>query len=471
MRGPILGMAGVLCGVLGWGLGGDVSGQTFTAQTAVRGGFAIAAPPVPANAPAAGNGSGQDRTEEPKDQAPAQSVAAPAPIVPPLSSAHPGRVALAFPDWIDATYPYPVRPAPGMHDPWPGMWGEVAYLLCWVRPGPLGIPLVTTSDRPGTRLAGAVSQPQTHVLFGGPEVDYGPFSGTRVTLGTWLDAHQRFGVEGRGFLLESRAGGLFAASDAAGNPPLYVPAFSINLARERPLVVADPTVPRVGSLDLLLRTQLWGAEASGIWNLLRREQGSIDLLGGFRFLSLDENFRLDTSSTLLSSNANTIIRDHFDTSNRFYGPQFGARGVYCEGPLLLAATAKVALGSTHEAVNVSGDTTRGSDRTTPRTTQGGFLTQASNLGRHTADRFGLVPEGELQLGYQLPHGITAQFGYQVLYWSQVARVSDQIDPELNLTQSSVFGTGKRVGAARPATTVHFTDFWVHGLTFTLRFDY
>ncbi|MFO0927095.1 MAG: BBP7 family outer membrane beta-barrel protein [Gemmataceae bacterium] len=351
------------------------------------------------------------------------------------------------------------------------MWVDADTLLWWVRPGPLAIPLVTTTTAPGTPLSGATSQPQTRVLFGGSDIDYGPAIGGRITLGGWLDCEQRFGVEGRGFLLESRAAGLHSASDPAGNPPLYIPAFSTNLNRERPLVVADPVVPRTGSVDLLLRTQLWGAEALGVFNVLRDETVTVDLLGGFRFLSLEENFRLDTRSTLVTTRTETVIRDRFDTLNCFYGAQIGGRGVYAEGPWLVAATARVAFGSTAEAITVTGTTTRGSDRTTPATTRGGFLTQPSNLGRHTADRFGLVPEGELQVGYQFGHGVTALFGYNALYWTQVARVSNQVDPDVNLTQSRVFGTGKLAGVARPVVEGHQTDFWAHGLSVSLQLAY
>src|SRR4051812_1195516 len=75
----------------------------------------------------------------------------------------------------------------------PHIWGDVDYLLWWVRPGSAP-PLVTTGPA-SDAFPGALDQPGTRVLFGGGNgLGYAPSSGVRLTLGTWLDPERRWGV-------------------------------------------------------------------------------------------------------------------------------------------------------------------------------------------------------------------------------------------------------------------------------------
>src|SRR5581483_6865833 len=62
------------------------------------------------------------------------------------------------------------------------------------------------------------------------------FSGVRATAGSWLDAGEVFGVEGRGFLLERKSETLSAATTIA-------------------------------SASISSSTRLWGAEANALFNL------------------------------------------------------------------------------------------------------------------------------------------------------------------------------------------------------------
>jgi hypothetical protein len=52
-------------------------------------------------------------------------------------------------------------------------------------------------------------------------------------------------------------------------------------------------------------------------------------------------------------------------------------------------------------------------------------------------------------------------GYDLLYWSDVARAPDQIDRRINPSQ---IPPGALLGVSRPEHTLRTTDFWAQGLT-------
>jgi hypothetical protein len=122
-------------------------------------------------------------------------------------------------------------------------------------------------------------------------------------------------------------------------------------------------------VDIALSNQLQGAEANGLANLASGDGFRVDLLGGFRYLYLNERLRIVQTSTLDESGSSEFAGgsftahdvmgsfDEFETRNNFYGGQLGAKAEVNRGRFTIAAIAKVALGDTHETVNISGNTT------------------------------------------------------------------------------------------------------------------
>ena len=85
-----------------------------------------------------------------------------------------------------------------------------------------------------------------------------------------------------------------------------------------------------------------------------------------------------------------------------------------------------------------------------------------------------MPQVEVNAGYQVCDHLCLHAGYTFLYWSRVARPGDQIDRVINPTQApAINGTfpGSLSGPARPALTIHDTDFWAQGLNFALELRY
>jgi hypothetical protein len=130
---------------------------------------------------------------------------------------------------------------------------------------------------------------------------------------------------------------------------------------------------------------------------------------------------------------------------------------------------KVALGVTHQVVNVQGSSTySGTGVLAPGTFPGGFLTQPSNIGRQTASRFSAVPQVGVKIGVDVTEHLRLTVGYDLVYWTGVVRPGDQIDRRINFSQT---GGGPLIGPALPAPRVQRSDFYAHGLTFGAEFRY
>ena len=141
------------------------------------------------------------------------------------------------------------------------------------------------------------------------------------------------------------------------------------------------------------------------------------------------------------------------------------------GRIGLDVRASLAVGVTSERVTVEGGTQTFNPLGVPRTAPAGFLALPSNTGQFDRDRFTAVPELGLRVTYQVKPGVQLFAGYDVLYWSRVARAGDQVDigqdPRQN-PSSFNFATGRY---DRPAVLLRDTDFWAHGLSFGVRVEY
>ncbi|MCI0682644.1 MAG: BBP7 family outer membrane beta-barrel protein [Gemmataceae bacterium] len=196
----------------------------------------------------------------------------------------------------------------------------------------------------------------------------------------------------------------------------------------------------------------------------------VDLLAGYRFLSLDED--LTISEIEIGTGPDDPLRgvpffidEGFSASNDFHGGQIGVIAEWARCRTFVRLVGKVALGGNSRTVTINGVTRV--DGLAPET--GGFLALPSNIGRYTSTEFAVVPEVGLTLGYQLTPRLRVMMGYSFLYWTNVARPGDQIDLAVNTSQPPL-GNGL-VGQARPASSFGDSDFWAHGLSFGFEFRY
>jgi hypothetical protein len=127
----------------------------------------------------------------------------------------------------------------------------------------------------------------------------------------------------------------------------------------------------------------------------------------------------------------------------------------------------VALGVTDEDIDINGTTVIAPPGRPVVVANGGLLALPSNIGRFDRNRFAVVPEVDLNVGYQITPYVRAFVGYTFLYWSNVARPGDQIDRVINPAQlptTPVTGA-QTFGPARPAPLLRDTDFWAQGINF------
>lgn len=378
------------------------------------------------------------------------------PAVPPAPSDTPGP-----------TYYFLESPDPG-----PLTWFEAEYLLWWIKDAPLTTPLVTTGPIVGNQQP-VLGQPGHRVLIGGEDVETGTRSGGRFTLGTWLDTDRTLGVEAAYFFLASRAEGQSVSSSAApGSPFLALPFFDAAALAESSTRIALPG-GFAGTATLSTTSRLEGWELNGVANLGASRFRRLELLGGFRYLNLQEEFLFRTNSPSIVLPGDIFrTRDAFDTGNHFYGGQVGLRGELGRGRWFVQGTGKVALGNMHQTVNIGG-TLVTNDLSASGQTEvfpGGYLTQPTNIGRESRDRFAVIPEVNLSAGLQLGYRARLLVGYSFLYASDVVRPGDQIDRGINPVQAPAITGVANVpltGPARPAPRCRSGDFCAHGLNFGL----
>ncbi len=366
-------------------------------------------------------------------------------------------------------------------------WARVEYLLWWVKDAPLPVPLVTTGDpRVGfdprmvntVNTAGAIGQPGTRVLLGSDGINSRYYSGMRLALGAWVGDGKVFGVEGVGFALEHRFREFILASDQTGNPPLYFPIFSETAGAERGIPIADPLRAFSGRMALSSTLRLWGAECNGVLAVGSNSWMELYLLAGFRYADLRENLQIYNTTTDLVFGNVTSLNDSFTTRNQFCGGQLGGRLSIMRERCTLDVAGKVALGSTHQVVDIQGSITQaGPSPLIPPglgSFPGGIFAQSTNMGQRDTSRFSVLPSLDLDCGYLVNQYTRAFVGYGIMYWHQVARPGDQINRRVNLTQNAVLGptgTGTLVGPAQPAPLFNRSSFWAHGVNVGLEFRF
>jgi hypothetical protein len=383
-----------------------------------------------------------------------------------------------------ACVPDPCCTAPAV----PRVWGSVDYLLWWVRKGETP-PLVVTGP-PTDAFPGALDQPNTRILFGDHGLDYGKFNGLRASFGAWLDDESRFGAEASGFVLERRSVQYNARGDANGQPFLATPFVNAVTGNDNVYFIsqnfADPNISAMltGGVGIFSATRLWSWDVNAVASLVRNDAWKVNVLAGFRQLSLRENLsHVTTVNNLTPEGASVFLTvpidpaftvttiDSFGTSNLFNGGQLGARVDRRWGVFILEVTGKVALGSVQQDATIQGLT-----RTTaplPVTEAvGGIFAQGSNIGHFSRDTFAVVPEIGVNFAVNVTANVRARVGYTFVYVSSVARPGDQIDTAINVNRVPIdinFGTPG--GPNRPAFDMKTTGFWAQGVNFGLEFRF
>lgn len=339
-------------------------------------------------------------------------------------------------------------------------WVRVDGLLWWTKGAHVPALLTTAPDGTPRAQAGALGQPGTSVLLGNQELNGGARAGGRISLGTWLDANDNFGIEFT-YL------GLGQSSDqfnwnSSGSPILARPFFNVDTGAEDINLIAYPGAFQ-GTFTCTSTSEFHVGEFLTRYAIARAPGYRIELLGGYRYQRLTDNLDItDTSST--SSPGSTIqIFDQFQTQNDFNGGEVGIATQVRRCRWSFESNLKLALGNTHSRIAINGSTV-----TAANTFSGGLLALPSNSGVHNANQFSVIPELGVTCGYDLTCHLRATLGYSFIYWSNVARPGDQID--LNVSPTQFPGPGQGT-ATKPAYAEHTSDFWAQGLNVGLDYRF
>jgi hypothetical protein len=291
-------------------------------------------------------------------------------------------------------------------------WVSAEYLLWWIK-GPGAPPLVTASPAGTPRdLAGVL--PGAAVVYPGNSIDSNIRSGGRFTGGLWFDPSQMLGVEGSFFFLGQR-GTTFQTGESNGDPILSRPIFNPVLGRGDAELVAFRGVLN-GGVTTTTFARLLGADGNALFNVLCGPSFRLDLLGGYRYLRLEEGLgvteNLSVPAGLFAGNR-FVVQDQFSTRNNFNGGQLGAKASFWRGRLGVDVFGKVAQGTTSSTVTINGQTAFLTG-TSAVTQPGGLLALPTNIGTFHHDSFAVVPEVTVRLGYRVTERVQAFVGYTFL---------------------------------------------------------
>lgn len=383
---------------------------------------------------------------------------------------------------------------------------------------PVAAPLLTLASF-ADPLPGAIGQPGTRLVLGNRPVNPGIQAGARSLIGYRWESG--LGLElGYFQCLANDVLGV-TTTGLPGSPNLAVPVFDVSgvsglngvpgqsifvLPGPYPgALVGSPAaqVPAFqGAFFLTISNQFQGAELNATSRLGERGNFRFDGIAGFRWVELRERltYEVATAGVPGSVVAGAFVNasDSFATRNDFYGGQVGLRSTFESGRWFCSSFAKVAIGGIRQNATVVGQSqasngnlflaTNGTANTMLPT---GVFAEPSNSGSFSRDRFTVIPEFTLNMGYRVSERIRIFVGYNFLFLGSVMRPGDQIDANINVTRTGLaaasratVGTGTgpipfgMPGAAPPpsgpiAPVFPFkaTDVWVQGIQFGISANY
>lgn len=353
-------------------------------------------------------------------------------------------------------------PVPGIaHSNTGGWYTSVEGLLWYVKSYSVP-PLVTV----GPAFSGAtLSTPGVRVL-NTSEIDTNPRYGARFTLGYWFTP--QWAIEASAFYIRPNSDRFAAASAQFPTMDLARPFFSANRGIETSEIIGRPGVAE-GFFRYEAASHFYGGELNLRYRLWDECANRLDLIGGYRYLNLSEELTIREQVVGLAgagalAGVQRGVTDQFTTRNQFNGVQVGAIFEHVEGPWTFGLTAKLAAGITHQSGKTEGFTGPIGAGGGPAV-QGGLLALDSNIGVHSKDRYSLVPEVGLNVGYDVTDRLRVFAGYSFMYWTNVHRPGGQIDRTLDENRIPGFPAAPAAAGIHPLPMVRAENLWVQGVNF------
>jgi hypothetical protein len=351
----------------------------------------------------------------------------------------------------------------------PSNWYVAAEaLMVWVKS--YSVPALVTT---GPAFSGAnLLTTGVTSLYGADTVDVNPRYGGRVTLGYWLSPC--WAVELSGFYVRPSSSEFTVLSGDVSTFDLARPFRSANTGAETSEIVGRPGVAS-GFVKIDGESRLYGAELNARYKYWEGCNNRLHLIGGLRYLHLDEQLTILEQSTGLAgagpfAGVSRSVTDQFATENVFYGAQIGAVWTYVRGPWTIGLTGKIAAGVTSSNVDINGNVTPLSGGGLPGL-PGGLLALNSNIGTYSTRQFSIVPEFGLTLGYDVTSNLRVFAGYNILYWTQVMRPGKAIDRVVDENRIPGFPAAPATSQVRPFNTGATENLWAQGVSLGLMYKW
>ncbi|MBX3414229.1 MAG: BBP7 family outer membrane beta-barrel protein [Pirellulales bacterium] len=354
------------------------------------------------------------------------------------------------------------------------IWVGIDYLSWWGSQA--NMPPLVTASPPGTpqNLAGELGEPTTEILFGGRKIGGEQLNGGRIQARYWLVPGEFVALEGDFFMLENSVT-QFGQQSVFNNVPqansiLARPFFDAVDGQWIAALLAFPdfvdefgnVIDLSGGVNIVSRSETQGTGVGGrhlMWvnfDQCKRVFG----VGGFRYYRFVDRLSIGDSvepvGGFFAPGTRIDTNDFFGVENDFYGGEVGLNFQTRHDCWTLDILGRVALGNNHQVVTVDGSTVV-SDGTDAFVTGEGLLAQPSNIGVHRRDRFAVIPEVQVNLGYQITPNVKARLGYTMIYWFDTLRAGDQVDLNVNLIQ------GIQPDPAVPTVPFKTADWWLQGI--------
>jgi Putative beta barrel porin-7 (BBP7) len=348
----------------------------------------------------------------------------------------------------------------------PTVWVAPEFLY-WRSKG-AALPQVVTTAPAGS--PGTLGDASTTLAFGGRDVLDHNQAGWRIRAGWWFD--HASGIDVAFFCLGRNNDNFDTAS--GGNPGIFLPfRDTVGNVENTRIVAFDPGTGPIlsGRVSVTNTSDLMGGEVNYRTGFMSGPGFRFDWLCGFRYVKLHDVTTIETSSTALplavgvAPGTRIGTFDRFEADNRFYGGQVGVVGEWDIGCVTFGVRATVAAGVNCEKVKIDGSSGSVGPGGARVAGVGGLFAQPSNIGEFNNNRFSILPEVGVTLGYQVTNNLRVFGGYNLLYWTDVVRAAEQIDRTVTSTQivDPVTGIRTAVGG-RPSFTRNETDYFSRGWT-------
>jgi hypothetical protein len=361
-------------------------------------------------------------------------------------------------------------------------WFQADALLWWLRPMQSPALVTTSPANTSQTAAGVLGRAGTTTLVGGQLLDQ-MYSGSRFRVGFWTDRCRGRAVQAEFFGIGEETEQYSFTGN--GSPILARPFFNgLTNAEDSELVSFPGNIS--GTVGVDVRSKMggigihWmqthccscGSGRSLLDCCCRETRSRISSLVGYRWMSLREDLTIteDLTSLRTVDPGSFDINDNFRTKNRFNGLDVGVTYNRIRGRWSIDMLMKLGIGTTNQQVDIAGSTVITGAGSSNGTYQGGLLAQRTNIGSYSRNRFSVLPELGVDLGYQLNPFWRARVGYTFLYWTSVVRPGDQIDREVNPNLLPVEAV-PFTGPLSPEFKFVESNLWVNGLNLGLEFNW